>query len=147
MPDGIIPHNRFLTQDGGDALISFRGSQVILFTPQQEHRAVHLFRRLQQVRAMPREKQPGADFIAEAETAGRQIRASSRRESADSVMAMQERGLQVHSMTEAVEAAWAEMAESSLLPEIRGTIVPEDTYDEVQRLVRRYRSRQGNAEP
>lgn len=88
-----------------------------------------------------------ADFIAEAETAGRQIRASSRRESADSVMAMQERGLQVHSMTEAVEAAWCEMAESSLLPEIRGTIVPEDTYDEVQRLVRRYRSRQGNAEP
>jgi TRAP-type C4-dicarboxylate transport system substrate-binding protein len=86
-----------------------------------------------------------AELLAEAETAGRQIRAGSRRESVDSVKAMQERGLTVHPVTEAIEASWQEMAESSLLPEIRGSIVPEDIYDEVQRIIRRYRSQQGNA--
>ena len=79
------------------------------------------------------------ELLAEAAAAGREIRAGSRRESAESVTAMQKRGLQVHALSPELLAAWREMADTSLLPLIRGTLVPEGTFDEVEKIVHRYR--------
>ena len=57
----------------------------------------------------------------------------------ESVAAMKKRGLKVHELTPAAEAAWRQIAEGAY-PKIRGSIVPADMFDEVQRLLAEYRA-------
>ena len=79
---------------------------------------------------------------AAAEAAGVRMRALSRREQQESVDAMRKRGLVVQPVTPQVEAEWRAMAEA-LYPQIRGRMVPQALFDEVQRLLREYRAAQG----
>jgi TRAP-type C4-dicarboxylate transport system substrate-binding protein len=74
-----------------------------------------------------------------AEDAGKKIQSRSRSESVQAVDAMRKRGLQVHSVTPAVEAEWRALAER-LYPKVRGKIVPADMFDRVQQLLSKYRS-------
>jgi TRAP-type C4-dicarboxylate transport system substrate-binding protein len=73
------------------------------------------------------------------EAAGAQLRSISRRENEEAVAAMKRRGLKVHSVTPEAEAEWRRTAEQ-LYPMIRGTLVPADLFDEVQRLLREQRA-------
>ena len=70
---------------------------------------------------------------------GKQIQARNRQESNEAVEAMKKRGLQVHSLSPADEKAWISMAEH-FYPQIRGRIVPAETFDEVERLLGEYRT-------
>lgn len=83
-----------------------------------------------------------AELRAAAEEAGRQFRERGRAESDSAVAAMQRRGLTVLTLTPAQEAEWRATVER-LYPRIRGTLVPADMFDEVQRIVAEYRSRPG----
>ena len=76
-----------------------------------------------------------------AEKAGNDIRVQARKEMDESVTAMQQHGLQVHKLTPEAEAAWRKVAADSL-PRIRGSLVPADMFDEVQRLLAEYRAGQ-----
>jgi TRAP-type C4-dicarboxylate transport system substrate-binding protein len=76
--------------------------------------------------------------------AGEKIRVRSRLETEESVTAMQKRGLTVHSVTPQIEAEWRQLAES-VYPKIRGTMVPADMFDEVQRLLRERRASEKGA--
>ena len=79
------------------------------------------------------------EFILEsAAEAGREIRAQSRRESAESVEAMVKRGLVVQEVGPEIEARWRAAAEE-IYPKIRGSMVPEEIFDEVQRIIKEYR--------
>jgi TRAP-type C4-dicarboxylate transport system substrate-binding protein len=71
------------------------------------------------------------------EAAGAQLRAISRRENEEAVQAMKRRGLKVQAITP--EAEWRKTAEQ-LYPMVRGTLVPADLFDEVQRLLREQRA-------
>jgi TRAP-type C4-dicarboxylate transport system substrate-binding protein len=73
------------------------------------------------------------------EAAGAQLRAISRRENEEAVQAMKRRGLKVQAITPEAEAEWRKTAEQ-LYPMVRGTLVPADLFDEVQRLLREQRA-------
>jgi len=73
------------------------------------------------------------------ETSGAQLRAISRRENEEAVLAMKRRGLKVQPVTAEAEAEWRRTAEQ-LYPMIRGTLVSADLFDEVQRLLREQRA-------
>jgi len=73
------------------------------------------------------------------EAAGAQLRAISRRENEEAVQAMKRRGLKVQAITPEAEAEWRKTAEK-LYPMVRGTLVPADLFDEVQRLLREQRA-------
>jgi len=73
------------------------------------------------------------------EAAGVELRAFSRREQEESVAAMRKRGLKVQQVTPGLEAEWRRAAEQ-MYPMIRGKMVPADSFDEVQRLLREYRA-------
>ena len=73
--------------------------------------------------------------------AGVELRAISRRENEESVEAMKKRGLKVQPITPELEAEWRKVAERAY-PMIRGNMVPAELFDEVQRLLREYRSAQ-----
>ena len=77
-------------------------------------------------------------MLRAAEEAGAKLKARSREESNEAVKAMRDRGLTVHAVTPEIEKAWRTEAEK-IYPEIRGTIVPEDIYDEVLRLLKVHR--------
>lgn len=78
--------------------------------------------------------------LAEAASdAGRRFQERGRLEADSAVAAMQKRGLQVVAVPPAVENEWRAMAES-FYPQIRGSLVPADMFDEVQRLLAQYRS-------
>jgi TRAP-type C4-dicarboxylate transport system substrate-binding protein len=55
-----------------------------------------------------------------------------------SIKAMQARGLQVRELTPELEAAWRSLAEKAW-PQVRGTMVPAETFDRVQELLAEYR--------
>jgi len=76
-----------------------------------------------------------------AEKAGNDIRVQARKEMTEAIVAMQQHGLQVHKLTPEAEAAWRKVAADSL-PRIRGSLVPADMFDEVQRLLAEYRAGQ-----
>jgi TRAP-type C4-dicarboxylate transport system substrate-binding protein len=58
----------------------------------------------------------------------------------DAMRAMQGRGLHVTEMTPETERAWVQLA-TNAWPRIRGTMVPADTFDRVQKLLAEYRSK------
>jgi TRAP-type C4-dicarboxylate transport system substrate-binding protein len=70
--------------------------------------------------------------------AGVELRALSRREHEESVVEMKKRGLKVQAVPPEVEAEWRRAAEQ-MYPLVRGTMVPADFFDEVQRLLHAYR--------
>lgn len=74
-----------------------------------------------------------------ASRAGDRFQERGRQEADSAVAAMQKRGLQVIPVTPGVENEWRVMAES-LYPEIRGSLVPADMFDEVRRLLAEYRA-------
>ena len=71
--------------------------------------------------------------------AGVQMQARLRDENAESIEAMKKRGLIVHTVTPEVEEVWRRAAEK-VYPKIRGSVVPAQMFDEVQELLRQYRS-------
>ncbi len=79
------------------------------------------------------------EFILEsAAEAGRAIKTQSRLEAEQSVEAMKKRGLVVQEVGPEIQARW-EAAAEEFYPKIRGSMVPEDIFDEVQRFIREYR--------
>jgi TRAP-type C4-dicarboxylate transport system substrate-binding protein len=83
-------------------------------------------------------RQAGAD-------AGTELRALSRREHQESVVAMTKRGLKVQKLTPEAEAEWRRAAEQ-MYPLVRGNMVPAEFFDEVQRLLREYRAKAQEAQ-
>jgi TRAP-type C4-dicarboxylate transport system substrate-binding protein len=77
-------------------------------------------------------------LAAAAAKAGAEMKAVSRRESKEAIVAMQKRGLVVVNPTAEVEAEWRAVAES-VYGFVRGGMVPPDIFDEVQRLVAEHR--------
>jgi len=73
---------------------------------------------------------------------GQQFQANNRKENQESLESMQKRGLQVHPVTKEAEEEWRKFSES-MYSEIRGRIVPADTFDKVMQLLRDYRATQG----
>jgi TRAP-type C4-dicarboxylate transport system substrate-binding protein len=71
--------------------------------------------------------------------AGKEIKTNGRQESAESVKAMEKRGLKVTRVTPEIEAAWRTEAEA-VYPRIRGRLVPADVFDEALRLIKEYRA-------
>ena len=65
-----------------------------------------------------------------------------REESVKSIDAMVKRGLIVHKTTPEIDAEWRKVAEDAY-PKIRGNMVPADMFDQVQNLLKEYRSKPG----
>ena len=83
---------------------------------------------------------------AAADEAGKSNKTLGRAESDKAVIAMKEKGLTVHSVTPQLEAEWRKVSES-FYPKIRGKLVPEDIFAEVEKLVKEYRASRGPAKP
>jgi TRAP-type C4-dicarboxylate transport system substrate-binding protein len=81
-------------------------------------------------------------MLKAAAEAGKQIRASNRKESEEAVEKMKKNGLTVHTVSPEVEAKWRAAAEE-VYPQIRGRIVPADIFDEAIRLLKEYRASGG----
>jgi TRAP-type C4-dicarboxylate transport system substrate-binding protein len=77
-------------------------------------------------------------IMESAAVAGREIRAQSRLEAEQSVQAMEKRGLVVQKVDQEMQTRW-EIAAEEFYPKIRGSMVPEDVFDEVQQHIREYR--------
>ena len=75
--------------------------------------------------------------------AGAQMRAKARQEVDDAVEAMKKRGLQVHKPTADQAKEWNDLA-ARLYPQIRGKMVPAETFDEVFALLKTYRASKGH---
>ncbi len=72
--------------------------------------------------------------------AGKANKIQGRAEGLKAVKAMKEKGLEVHPVTPALEGEWRKMAET-IYPEIRGKIVPADTFDQVDKWLKEFRAR------
>jgi len=83
--------------------------------------------------------QTQAVLLEAARQAGHEIQVNGRKEGEEAVAALQKRGLTVDAVTPEIEAQWRNEMER-IYPRIRGPIVPVDIYDEVQRLLKAYRS-------
>ena len=79
-------------------------------------------------------------MLEAAQKAGDEIRAQGRKEMTESVEAMKKRGLVVHELTPAAEAAWHKVVEGAY-PKIRGAVVPAELFDEVLKLLAEYRAK------
>ena len=84
------------------------------------------------------------DMLKAAAECGQEFQTNNRKENQEALESMQKRGLQVHPVTKEAEEEWRRFSES-LYPEIRGTIVPADTFDKVMQLLRDYRARRQGA--
>jgi TRAP-type C4-dicarboxylate transport system substrate-binding protein len=82
------------------------------------------------------------DMLKAAADCGQEFQTNNRRENQEAVESMQKRGLQVHPVTPEAEAAWRKFSES-LYPQIRGHIVPADTFDNVLQILHDYRATSG----
>jgi TRAP-type C4-dicarboxylate transport system substrate-binding protein len=80
-------------------------------------------------------------MMAAARKAGADIKAAGRRESVESVAAMQKRGLKVTVPTPEVVDEWRKVIEP-MYPRLRGRTVPADIFDQVMGLLQEYRSKQ-----
>jgi TRAP-type C4-dicarboxylate transport system substrate-binding protein len=74
----------------------------------------------------------------QSETSGASIRSQARKEVEEAVTAMKKRGLQINEPSTDDLKEWASLAEK-LYPKIRGTLVPQDTFDEVMTSLNAYR--------
>jgi TRAP-type C4-dicarboxylate transport system substrate-binding protein len=93
---------------------------------------------------IPAELRP--ELLEAAARASAEIKEAGRREGAESVTTMRDKwSLTVHEVTPEVEAGWRQAAEEAY-PAIRGKMVPEEIFDEVQRLLLEYRAA-GEASP
>jgi TRAP-type C4-dicarboxylate transport system substrate-binding protein len=86
-----------------------------------------------------------AELLKTAKAAGREIKTNGRKESSEAVEAMVKRGLKVTRPTPEAEAEWRRVAET-VYPRIRGTIVPEDIFDQALKLIQEYRATKGVAQ-
>ena len=66
----------------------------------------------------------------------------SRTEAREALEAMKKRGLTVHEVTPELEKEWRQFAEG-VYPQMRGTMVPAEIFDEVRQLVSEYRATGG----
>jgi len=81
-----------------------------------------------------------AKLAATAATAGKEIKAAGRKESDESVAAMEKRGLKVTKITPAIEAEWRAAAEA-VYPKVREKLVPPDIFDQTMKLLQEYRAK------
>jgi len=79
-----------------------------------------------------------AALRAAADQATAKLRAHRARQDAESIDAMKARGLTVKPLTPELEQAWRAVAEASW-PQVRGTMVPAETFDKVQAILAAYR--------
>jgi TRAP-type transport system periplasmic protein len=77
-------------------------------------------------------------LLASATRTGNEIRANSRKESSEAVVAMQKRGLKVHDISPESTDEWRKEAAKSY-PDVRGTLIPAEVFDDVQRFLQEYR--------
>lgn len=70
---------------------------------------------------------------------GKEIKELGRQESREAIQAMERRGLKVTKPTPEIEAQWRTAAEAAY-PEIRGSIVPADVFDEAMKALKEYRA-------
>jgi len=82
------------------------------------------------------------DMLKAAADCGQEFQTNNRKENQEAVESMQKRGLQVHPVSKEAEAEWRRFSES-LYPQIRGHIVPADTFDNVMQILRDYRATAG----
>jgi TRAP-type C4-dicarboxylate transport system substrate-binding protein len=82
------------------------------------------------------------EMLKVAAEVGKKIRTDGRAESDASVTAMEKRGLKVQKVTPEVNAEWRSLIEG-LQGQIRGKLVPAETFDEAQRCVKEYRAAHG----
>jgi len=80
-----------------------------------------------------------AKLRAAADDIGEKLRTRGRREGDEAVRAMQQHGLQVHTLTPETEREWQALADE-LYPKIRGPVVPAEIFDAVERNVREFRA-------
>lgn len=89
-----------------------------------------------------------ADFRDEvmraAAEAGERLKGEIRETNEKAIEAMEKRGLTIHPAGPGLEARWQKAAEA-VYPEIRGTIVPADMFDEVRRLRDEFRGTGGDS--
>ena len=83
-----------------------------------------------------------AALFKAAATAGAEIKVNARKESDEPVKAMEKRGLKVIKVTPELEARWRTAAEATY-PQIRGSIVPADVFDQALAAIKEYRSKSG----
>ena len=85
-------------------------------------------------------------LLKSAAEAGRANRIAARAESEKSVVAMKEKGLIIHPVTPEMELDWRKAA-ATFYPKIKGTLVPPDIFDEVERALTEFRAAGGKATP
>lgn len=74
-----------------------------------------------------------------AKEAGKLIKADGRRENIESIEALRKRGAKIHPLPPEINAEWDKVVQQSW-PEIRGTVVPADIYDEVMNQLKIFRA-------
>jgi len=82
------------------------------------------------------------DMLKAAAECGQDFQTNNRKENQEAVESMQKRGLQVHPVSKEAEAEWRKFSEN-LYPQIRGHVVPADTFDNVMQILRDYRATPG----
>lgn len=86
------------------------------------------------------------ELLKIASATGEKFRLRAREEDEEAIAAMQKRGLVVHQLTPETRTAWQKLAETAN-PQIRGTLVPADLFDQVLAHVAEFRARNGAASP
>jgi TRAP-type C4-dicarboxylate transport system substrate-binding protein len=84
------------------------------------------------------------ELLQAAQEAGRQNKEHGRAESDRAVTVMQSKGLKVQPTTPEIVAEWQRAVEK-IYPQIKGTIVPADIFEEVERILQEYRTSGGTA--
>jgi TRAP-type C4-dicarboxylate transport system substrate-binding protein len=79
-----------------------------------------------------------AAMMKSAEECGQQFQKLGRKEAEESVQAMQKRGLQVQPVSKDAQAEWEKFSQS-FYPQVRGKIVPANTFDKVMQILLEYR--------
>jgi TRAP-type C4-dicarboxylate transport system substrate-binding protein len=79
-------------------------------------------------------------IMAAADAGAAKLRAHRAVQDRESIRAMQNRGLTVQTMTPEIEQAWREVALAAW-PQLRGSMVPADTFDKVRASLDAYRAR------
>jgi TRAP-type C4-dicarboxylate transport system substrate-binding protein len=83
-------------------------------------------------------------LLAAAAETGREIRRDGRRENDEAVAVMQKKqGLQIHTPTPKEQEEW-QQAMARIFPKIRGNLVPAETFDRVESLLKEYRGSKKN---